>query len=371
MERTVVMRSFRLGLCRLSLGVLLLIVCFGSESLFSTGSGTSATTSPSVQTGFQPPDAPAGEELGRIDSFSPEFDSLLPQGARIEKLAEGFDWSEGPVWVPSEGCLLFSDVPQNVVYRWKEGQGLSEYLRPSGFTGSSYRGKESGSNGLTLDREGRLVLCQHGDRRVSRLLPGGGFQTLASEYQGKRFNSPNDLVFRSNGDLYFTDPPYGLDGLNQSPDKELSFNGVFLLRTSGELILLTDRLTFPNGVALSPDERTLYVAVSDPSRPALIEYSLIEGGLLGPGHELYDFTPESGKLPGGPDGLKTDLDGRIYCTSPGGVSVISPDGRQLGRFTIGVATANCAWGDGGSTLYITADSYLCRVKLKSRGNPGR
>ncbi len=322
------------------------------------------------ESGPTPSEGETLESLGVVERFETEFDDLVPADARIEKLAEGFSWSEGPVWVPSGRYLLFSDIPQNAVYKWKEGDGLTEYLRPSGFTGEGEPQREPGSNGLALDPRGRLVLCQHGDRRVALLREDGTFEELVSSYEGKKFNSPNDLVFASNGDLFFTDPPYGLTGLNDSPLKELPFNGVFRLSASGELSLLTAELTFPNGVALSPDERILYVAVSDPENPVLMAYPLLEDRTLGEARVLFDFSPWVRRLPGLPDGLKVDELGNIFCTGPGGVSVISSDGRLLGRFNTGVATANCAWGDDGSTLYITADSYLCRVRLTTRGPIG-
>ncbi|MBM3890887.1 MAG: SMP-30/gluconolactonase/LRE family protein, partial [Verrucomicrobia bacterium] len=203
--------------------------------------------------------------LGTIERLDPALDKLIPPGAVIEKLAEGFDWSEGPVWLPAESCLLFSDVPRNTVYKWKAGAGVSVFLKPSGYTGPPMPGqREPGSNGLTFDAEGRLVLCEHGDRRVARLEKNGRKTTLADRFEGKRFNSPNDLVFKSNGDLYFTDPPYGLPKLNNDPAKEIPFNGVYRLAKDGTLTLLTKEMTFPNGLAFSPDEKTLYVANSDP-----------------------------------------------------------------------------------------------------------
>jgi len=307
------------------------------------------------------------QELGSIERADPRFDSLVPPDARIEVLAEGFDWAEGPVWVPDGEYLLFSDVPQNVVFKWKDGDGLSEYLRPSGYTGTEDPQREPGSNGLLLDAQGRLVLCQHGDRRVSRLGEDGSFVELASQYQGKRFNSPNDGAFRSNGDLYFTDPPYGLTGLNNSPVKELDFNGVYRLAEDGEISLLTNQISFPNGIAFSPDEKLLYVAVSDREKPVLMLYDVKDDGLIENGRVFFDTEPWMESYSGVPDGLKVDQDGNVFATGPGGVNVFSPDGTFLGRINTGVATANCGWGDDGSTLYITADSYLCRIRLTTKG----
>src|SRR5438552_1495457 len=181
--------------------------------------------------------------IGKLESLDPRFDDLVPPTAKIEKLAQGFAWSEGPIWLKEEGCLLFSDVISNTVFKWKAGEGVTEFLKPSGYTGSIPRAGEPGSNGLTVDSHGRLTLCEHGDRRVARLEKDGHKVTLADRYQGKRFNSPNELVYKSNGYLYFTDPPYGLEGREKDPKKELSFQGVFRLKPNGELTLLTDELT--------------------------------------------------------------------------------------------------------------------------------
>jgi len=307
--------------------------------------------------------------LGRIERLDSAFDALIPPDVVIEKLAEGFDWSEGPVWVRAGGYLLFSDVPRNVVLKWQEDAGVSEFLKPSGYTGQTARGGEPGSNGLTLDAQGRLVLCQHGDRRVARLESNDDFRTLAGSYRQRRFNSPNDLVVKSNGDLYFTDPPYGLEGLNDSPKKELMFNGVFRISAGGAVTLLTDALTFPNGLAFSPDERTLYVAVSDPQRPVIMAYDVKADGNLAQGRVFFDAAPlaKDKDRKGLPDGLKVDEAGNLFATGPGGVLVISPDGKLLGILNTGEATANCAWGNDGSVLYLTADMYLCRVRTSTRG----
>ena len=310
---------------------------------------------------------PNPRTFGTIERLDPRLDQLIPRDAVIEKLAEGFDWSEGPVWIKRDRCLLFSDVPLNVVYRWTPGKGISIFLKPSGYTGSVVRGGEPGSNGLTVDAQGRLVLCEHGDRRVARLEKDGRKTTLADRYDGKRLNSPNDLVFRSNGDLYFTDPPYGLQGLNASPDKELPFNGVYRLAPDGKLTLLTKDLTFPNGIAFSPDEKILYVAVSDPKRAVVMAYEVQSDGAVAQGRVLFDATPLVGSRPGLPDGLKVDRRGHLFATGPGGVLVLSPEGRHLGTIATGQATANCAWGEDGSVLYITADMFLCRVRTRAQG----
>ncbi len=277
------------------------------------------------------------QTIGALESNDPRFFELIPPTAAIEKLAEGFAWSEGPIWMSRGGYLLFSDVPSNAVYKWKDGAGISIFLKPSGYTGSVPRGGEPGSNGLTVDSGGRLVLCEHGDRRVARLEVDGKKTTLADRFAGKRFNSPNDLVYNSKGDLYFTDPPYGLEGRNEDPKKELAFSGVYRLRPNGELTLLTGELTYPNGLAFSPDEKTLYVAVSEQKKPGL------------------------------PDGMKLDKKGNLFATGPGGVFVFTPDGKHLGTINTGEPTANCNWGDDGSVLYITANHYLCRIKTNTKG----
>ena len=309
--------------------------------------------------------------LGVIERIDPRFDALVPKDAKVERLAEGYDWSEGPAWDRATRSLVFSDVPMNTVFRWKDGAGVSVFLKPSGYTGASPRGGEPGSNGLVFGPDGKLVLCQHGDRRVARL-DGDKFTTLADKYDGKKLNSPNDAVFHSNGDLYFTDPPYGLLKQNADPAKELPFNGVYRLKPSGELTLLTKEMTFPNGIALSPDEKTLYVANSDFKKAIWMAFPIKEDGTIGEGRVFADVTSSvSPAKKGLPDGMKVDASGNLFATGPGGVLVFTPDGTHLGTFATGEATANCGWGDDGSTLYITADMYLGRVRLSTgaKGSP--
>src|SRR3954447_1939135 len=227
-----------------------------AATMFSAGAMTAPAGDP--MTDQTPPAAPG------IERLDPALDRLLAPDTRIETLAEGYEWAEGPIWVKNGGYLLFSDVLKNTVHRWKAGEGAKPYLTPSGYTSSAPRGGETGSNGLTLDHEGRLVMCQHGDRRIARQEHDGKMTVLARYYNYRRFNSPNDLVFKKNGDLYFTDPPYGLEGNSDDAAKELSFQGVFRLKRDGKVDLLTRDLTLPNGLAFSPDEKKLYVAVSDP-----------------------------------------------------------------------------------------------------------
>lgn len=305
--------------------------------------------------------------LGQIVREDPRLDALLPADARIEVLASGFEWSEGPVWDRKGGFLLFSDIPRNSIYKWTHQRGIELFLKPSGYTGAGDYGREPGSNGLIIDPQGRLILMEHGDRRVARMDPDGGKVTLADRYLGKRLNSPNDGTLKSNGDLYFTDPPYGLPKQWNDPRRELDFCGVYRW-SNGILTLLTAELSRPNGIGFSPDEKTLYVANSDPKRAIWMAYPVKDDGTLGAGRVFADVTAMVGReLPGLPDGLKVDALGNLWATGPGGVHIYAPDGKRLGRIDTGEATANVAWGDDGSTLYITADMYLCRVKTKSRG----
>jgi gluconolactonase len=319
--------------------------------------------------------APAqGDEAQfKIVRLDPALDDLILPDTRIETLAGDFTWTEGPVWRKSAGYLLFSDIPKNTIYRWKEGEGISVFLRPSGYDLGDTPDWELGSNALIFDAQNRLVMCNHGNRRIDWVNEAVFTKTtLAEKYHGKRFNSPNDLVFKSNGDLYFTDPPYGLDKRNQDPKKELDFNGVFRLSPQGELTLLTRDLTFPNGLGFSPDEKTFYVAVSDPQHPAWMAYDVQPDGTIANGRIFFDATEamKQGKT-GLPDGMKVDRRGNIFAAGPGGLYIFSPAGKQLGliqSLTPAVRVSNCAWGDDGSTLYFTATSYLMRIKLATKGN---
>jgi gluconolactonase len=301
-----------------------------------------------------------------VERLDPAFDALIAPGTQVEKLATGFTWSEGPTWY--QNSLVFSDVPENIVYQWKPGATKAEiFIKPSGMTTPVKGFKEQGSNGLTVDAKGNLVLCQHGDRRVSRWV-NGKFEPIVTSFEGKHFNSPNDLVFRKNGDLYFTDPPYGLDGLNKSPLKELTWNGVYRVDPSGKAALIVKDLTFPNGLAFSPDEKILYVAVSDPAAPRVMAYDVQADGSVANGRVFFDALPLKSKGKGLPDGVKVDKHGNLWSTGPGGVLIINPQGKLLGSILTHQATGNCAWGGADhSELYITADMYVARVKTKTSG----
>jgi gluconolactonase len=311
----------------------------------------------------------APDYVGQLVPEDPRFNTLVPPDARIEVLATGFAWAEGPIWLRDKGFLLFSDIPRNAIMKWSPEDGLSLFIKPSGYTGIAPYGKEPGSNGLTVDKLGQLVSCEHGDRRVARLDWNGGKRTLADTFEGKRLNSPNDLVYRrATGDLYFTDPPYGLPTQSdEDPRKELGFNGVYKVTPDGTITLLVRDMTRPNGLAFSPDEKTLYVAQSDPARAIWNAFPVKDDGTLGERKLFADVTDLTKTLPGLPDGLKVDQQGNLFATGPGGVHVYTPDGKRLGRIETGQPTANCGWGDDGSTLYITANSLLLRIKTSTKG----
>jgi len=308
--------------------------------------------------------------LGKIERFDPQLDSLLDSNAKLEILADGFTWTEGPVWMgdAATGHLLFSDIPRNSTFQWSAKEGIRLFMNPSGYTGVTYYGLEPGSNGLLKDLEGNLVSCEHGDRRVSVLTPGGGKRTLADNFQGKRLNSPNDGVLKSNGDIYFTDPPYGLPMREKDPRRELEHFGVYRIsKSDGSLALLTTELQRPNGIGFSPDENTLYVAQSDPKRAVWMSFSVTKSGLLADGKIFYDATSEVGKMPGLPDGLSVDALGNLWASGPGGIWIFNSEAKLLGRINTGERTSNCAFGEDGSTLFVTADSYLCRIPTKVKG----
>jgi gluconolactonase len=302
---------------------------------------------------------------GSIERLDPALDALLVADAKMEKLAEGFNWSEGPVWMARESQLVFSDVPENIAYRWKDGAGISIFLQPSGFTGEKYEGRERGSNGLTVDHAGKLALCQHGDRRVARLNDDAkSFTTLADRWDGKRFNSPNDLCFDRAENLFFTDPPYGMQTNEKS---EIEFNGVFRRAIDGKVTLISRELERPNGIALSVDQKTLYVANSHGPRPIIMAFALNADGTAGPGTVFWDSTDliTRTKRGGAMDGMKVDEHGNLWATGPGGVLIISPTGKHLGTLLTERATANCAFGGSdGRTLFITADDLLLRITTK-------
>ncbi|HKY70697.1 MAG TPA: SMP-30/gluconolactonase/LRE family protein [Nitrospira sp.] len=302
-----------------------------------------------------------------VTRLDPRFEALVPQDVRMEKIADGFTWVEGPVWDPQQNRLLFSDIPANAVYQWKEGEGTTLYLKHSGYSGAEpFEGREPGSNGLAFDDRMRLVLCRHGDRQIGRLEADGRISPLAAQYDGHRLNSPNDLVFTSNGDLYFTDPPFGLPKNFHDPGKA-RVQGVYRLSSDGRLTLLIDDIQAPNGIAFSPDERTLYVSDVNPRRAAWLAFDVKPDGTVANGRILFDATRWRRDPYFGPDGFKIDRLGNLFGTRPGGLSVIAPDGTLLGTIDTGQPASNVAWGEDGRTLFVTGGSALYRLRLTTSG----
>ena len=313
----------------------------------------------------EPMAAAPADSAGTLVRVDPAFDALVPADAVIEKLADGYGFTEGPVWVrrgDPDPYLLFSDIPNNVIRKWSPTEGASDFLSPV-FEGDP-DGRSVGSNGLLIDGEGRLILCEHGNRRISRIEADGSVTVLADRFEGKRLNSPNDAVYHSSGALYFTDPPYGLREGNDDPDKELDFNGIFRLSPDGTLTRLADQ-TAPNGIALAPDEGTLYVANSDGANKVWYAYDVLDDGTLGPGRVFYDAN--DAEAPGAADGMTIDRDGNLFATGPGGIWVISPDGTHLGSIQPDEVPANAGWGDDGNTLYMTGRTGLYRIRLNTGG----
>lgn len=304
-----------------------------------------------------------------IEIYDPAALQVLDTTRSIDIIADGFLWAEGPLYFPDSGNLLLSDIPNNRIVNLKANGDTSTYLQPSGFTGSHYRGKEPGSNGLLLNAKGQLVLMQHGDRRIAIMdaplnQPAPRFITLVDNYEGKRLNSPNDGVFTKDGRLYFTDPPYGLaDNVNDTA-KQLDFQGVFLLRPDGQLNLLTKDLKFPNGIALSPDERVLYVANSDSLNKMWMKYELDSNGLIKNQQVFYHAAEDDGKPNGNPDGMKVHSNGWVFASGPSGIWVFNPDGKLLAKIVTGVRTSNCRFGKDEKELFMTCGSQLMRLKLK-------
>ncbi len=300
-----------------------------------------------------------------IERLHSSLDALIPPGADVEKLAGGFTFTEGPIWFRG-GFLVFSDIPENTMFQWKPSGEVTVFRKPSGLDAAEWpKGAFVGSNGLTLDSEGRLVICEHGNRRMTRLEKDGSLTVLASHYEGKRLNSPNDAVHKSDGALYFTDPPYGMVGQDEDAAKELDFNGVFRLK-DGVLTLLYKGVRRPNGLAFSPDEKFLYLANSDPQRRIWMRFPVLADGTLGEGTLFADLTgsPHAGN----PDGMKLDTLGNLYCTGPGGTHVFAPDGTRLGVIVTPEIPANLHWGEADArTLYITARTGLYRIRLNVSG----
>jgi gluconolactonase len=314
-------------------------------------------------------------QSGEVVRLDAKLDEVVMADAKVEKLAGDLSFAEGPVWVRDGGYLLFSDIPANVINKWTSDGKISAAVKPSGFTGAdasdvgsqNNNGKQVvtliGSNGVTLDKQGRIVFASHGDRDVVRIEKNGQRTVLADRYEGKRLNSPNDLVYKADGALYFTDPPFGLRKRDEDPKKELPFNGVYLFK-DGKLQLLDKTFTAPNGIALGPGEKYLYV--DDSTKKLIMRFDVGPNDSVGNGKTFIDMN--SDQAPGVPDGMKVDQKGNVYCTGPGGVWIISPEGKHLGTVKLPEIPANLAFGDSdGKTLYLTARTGLYRIRLKMTG----
>jgi len=310
----------------------------------------------------------AYKTIGVVERIDPELDKIISKDAKPEIIAEGFAWSEGPVWIRSQNMLLFSDVPQNIIYKWTEEKGKEVYLTPSGYTDSTKRSGEMGSNGLVLDPNGDLVLCQHGNRQMASMNatltnPQPLFIALANNYKGKKFNSPNDAVYSSDGELFFTDPPYGLEKRMDDPKKEIAFQGVYKVKKNGEVILLVDSLTRPNGIAFMPGEKTLLIANSDPAKPNWYAFD-VQNDQLTNARIFYQDDSYDTTQKGLPDGMKIDRNGNVFAAGPGGIWIFNKNGKLLGKIKLEEATSNCAFSPDQKTLYVTNDMYVLRIRLK-------
>ena len=302
--------------------------------------------------------------IGSVERLSPEIDNLIEKSAKIEILADGFEWSEGPVWSSQLNSVLFSDVPENVIYSWNEDKGLGTFTRPIGYSGKVPNLKKAGTNGLTIDADGNLIICMHGDRKIIRLekLNINRKVTLVNSFDGNLLNSPNDLVYDSKGNLYFTDPPYGLLEGDNDKLKEIEFNGVYKVSPNGDIEVLVKNLTRPNGISISNDEKILYVANSDKNNPVIMQYDLSEEGAKNP-NVFFDGRELTKKDIGLFDGLKVHPTGNVFATGPGGVLVIKENGDHIGTIKTEVRTANCAFDENFQYLYMTSDMFLTRIKL--------
>jgi gluconolactonase len=309
-------------------------------------------------------------EESRIDRWDPAMDAIVPADWKIEKLAEGFGWAEGPIWIRSGNYLLFTDVPGNKMWKWSEKGGLEKFLDPSGAANPDPAvWREAGANGLAIRDANSILLADTGSRMIQRLdLGSKKKKPVAQKFEGKRLSSPNDVVRMKSGVLFFTDPPYGFKKFDEAAEKEIAFNGVYRMAKIGKVSVVEKSLHRPNGVALSPDESTLYVTQSDPARPVIMSYSLDKAGNVTGSKLFHDFTDlVAAGSPGLPDGLTVAADGTIFTTGPGGVIVLSKEGKRLGRISNGKATANCKFGEDGKTLFLTSHDTLARVRLNIAG----
>lgn len=313
--------------------------------------------------------AQPAKPLIKLQQIDPRFGTLVSKTARARILADGFAWSEGPVWVENQKMLLFSDVKKNIIYKWTEQNGKQVYLKPSGYTAALPRGGELGSNGLGLDKNGKLVICQDGDRIVSVMdapldKPKAKFIKIASSYKGKKFDSPNDLAFSSSGDIYFTDPPYGLEKNVDDPLKEAPYQGVYKVSKKGKITLLTDTLTRPNGIAFFPDGKTILISNSDPQKPFWYAYDLDKNGLFTHGRIFYSAMAASKTAAGMPDGMKIAKNGDVFASGPGGLWVFNKEGKLLGKILVNDLVSNCSFSADERTLYVTSNHRVLLINLR-------
>jgi len=305
---------------------------------------------------------------GTIERIDPAINKIISANAKAEIIAEGFDWCEGPVWVEKYNMLLFSDVPRDTIFKWTETGGKEIYLTPSGYTGTIPRGGEMGSNGLTLDKKGHLVLCQHGNRQIAKMdapldKPIPKYISLADNYKGKKLNSPNDLTINSEGEIFFTDPPYGLEKQMDDPKKEISFQGVYKMNANGQVVLLVDSLTRPNGIAFLPGEKQLLISNSDPDKPNWYIFDVV-GDSLKNGRIFFSAAGYDKSQKGLPDGFKVDRNGNVFASGPGGVYFFNNKGKLLGKLKLENAASNIALSPDEKTIYITNDMYVLRFKMR-------
>ncbi len=303
-----------------------------------------------------------------IDRLDPAIDSVISNEISVDVIGTGYKWSEGPLWIESEKMLLFTDVPTNTIYKWTAEKGAEVYLTPSGYTGTIPRAGEPGANGLALDDEGNLILCQHGDRRIAMMntpvgKPSADFTTLSDKYHGKRLNSPNDVVF-NNYDFYFTDPPYGLIKNMQDSSKEIPFQGVYRITSKGETVLLIDSISRPNGLAFSSDGKKLYVASSDPDKARWYQYEMNDSMQIVSGKILHDATEQAKTEKGLPDGLKVDHKGNIFGTGPGGIWIFNPTGKLIGKIKLMEPASNCGLSADEKSLFVTNNMNVIKIQLR-------
>ncbi|NNV54439.1 SMP-30/gluconolactonase/LRE family protein [Limnovirga soli] len=304
-----------------------------------------------------------------VERIDPAFDAMITNKFSFEVAGEGFDWCEGPVWVADKEMLLFSDIPKNTVYKWTPKKGIEVYLKPSGYTSTKPRGGEMGSNGLLLNKKGQLILAQDGDRRVALMnapiqAPKPNFITLANNYKGKRFDSPNDMALRSNGDIYFTDPPYGLEFYIDDTAKDAPYQGVYKLAVDGTVTLLTDTINRPNGIGILPGDTTILISNSESEKAIWYAYDLDKNGLFTNPHIFYDASAIAMEKGGGPDGFKVDSKGNVYSSGPEGIWIFDKTGKVLGKIKINGRVSNCALAYNETVLFVTADDYLLKIRLR-------